>query len=185
MCHPGAMMVGMAIASAATTIQQQKAAADAAKEQEKMATQHAMQTRALQEQQLAQELKEAQAKAKTDKFDVSREAAVNRGKIMAAASEGGAFGNLTLRELSENMMNEGYDTSLIDYNLRQTSKNADLKRKAHDLNAETTIQANKAPKRNGMLDGLQIGTSALNGAMSGYGMGKSVQGAFSKTKGIK
>lgn len=176
MCSPQAFMVVMAIASTASTIYQQQQQAEMAKEQERQATEAAMRQQALEEEQLAQSMKEATAKAKTDKFSVAREAAKNRGEIMAGASEAGAFGNLALRELSENLMQEGYDTSIIDYNLRQTAKNADLRRKASELNAQNTIDANKAPKVNQFLNGLQIATSAANGAMQGYNMGKSVQG---------
>lgn len=176
MCNPIAAMVGMALVSAGTQYMQQREAAKAAQERERQAMEAAMAQRRLEEEQLQQNLKEARSKADTDKFSVAREAAKQRGTIMAASSEAGAFGNVLLAQLAESMMQEGYDKSIIDYNYRQTLENADLRRKAYDLNAQNTINANKAPKTSGLLSGLQIGASAFEGAMSGYNMYQSVKG---------
>jgi len=176
MCNPIAAMVGMALVSAGTQYMQQREAAKAAADRERQAMEAAMAQRRLEEEQLQQNLKEARSKAETDKFSVAREGAKNRGTIMAASSEAGAFGNVLLSELAESMMNQGYDQSIIDYNYRQTVENADLRRKAYDLNAQNTINANKAPKTSGLLSGLQIGASAFEGAMSGYNMYQSVKG---------
>ena len=176
MCNPIAAMIGMALVSAGTQYMQQKEAAEAAAERERQAMEAAMAQRRLEEEQLQQNLKEARSKAETDKFSVAREATKQRGTIMAASSEAGAFGNVLLAQLAESMMHEGYDQSIIDYNYRQTLENTDLRRKAYDLNMQNTINANKAPKTSGLLSGLQIGASAFEGAMSGYNMYQSVKG---------
>lgn len=179
MCNPAAMMVAMAVASAGSQMMQQKEMKEAAQERERMATEAAMQQRTLEEKQLQQTLAEAKAGSETDKLKVAREAAKNRGAIRAGAAEAGAFGNLELAELQENMMNEGMDKGLIDYNYRNTLKNADLRGKAADLNMTNTIRANKAPKTNGLLSALQIGAAGAKGAAQGYSMGTSMEGAFS------
>ncbi len=188
-----AFMALMSVASAGSAYLQQRQAENQAEQQAQIAQERAQEaaaaataTNSLEQEQIVQGLTEERATAQTDKFSVAREAAKNRGFIRASASEAGAFGNLLFSQLQENMANEGYDKSVIDYNYRSAVKNADLKARASDLNMENTIRAYDVDTvdtgQSGLLSGLQIGTAAISGASSGYQMGTTLKGLTSKTK---
>jgi Tfp pilus assembly major pilin PilA len=124
MCGPAAPIVAMMVISAASMAVQQyqsnkarDAAADAAAKQEKLAREAEQnQLKALEEQ-----MEQESDKTELAKMDRQRQALRERAKIRVAASEGGAFGNATLKAISASQVGEGYDKGIMDYNV-QTSR---------------------------------------------------------------
>jgi len=173
MCNPAAFFMGMAMAGGQLLKAEQQR--DIAQERQAQAYEAAVAQRNLQEKQIAQTLSEAQAQAKLDKLAISREASKQRGQIAASASEAGVFGNALLSQLAESMVQESENEGVIDFNYANTVNRARLQGEAFDLNAMNTINANKAPRTNPFLTGLQIGTSALRGGMEGYKMGTDLE----------
>jgi Mrp family chromosome partitioning ATPase len=169
------MIAMMVIAAASAGVQQHQAnkardaSQDAAAEQEKLAKEaEANQLQALEEQ-----MEQESDATEVAKLDRKRQALRERAKIRVAASESGAFGNSTLKELSASMIGEGYDIGILDYNLRARSDQLSRQGKATSINTKRDIANQKASiplSTPTWMQGLNIGLAGAGGAASGAAM---------------
>ena len=177
MCGPAAPMIAMMVIAAASAAVQQyqsnkarDAAADAAAKQEKLALEAEQnQLKALEEQ-----MEQESDKTELAKLDRQRPALRERGKIRVAASEAGAFGNATLKELSASMVGEGYDKGILDYNLRAKADQASRRAEAIGINTKRDIANQRASvplSTPTWMQGLNIGLAGAKGAVQGASMG--------------
>ena len=177
MCAPAAPMIAMMVISAASMAVQQyqsakarDAAQEAAARQAKLAKEaEANQLKALEEQ-----MEQESDKTELAKLDRQRQALRERGKIRVAASEAGAFGNVTLKELSASMVGEGYDKGIMDYNLRAKADQASRRAEAIGINTKRDIANQRASvplSTPTWMQGLNIGLAGAKGAVQGASMG--------------
>jgi len=177
MCFAAAPMVAMMVISAASMAVQQyqsgkarDAAKDAAETQEKLAREaEANQLKALEEQ-----MEQETDATEIAKLDRKRQAMRERAKIRVAASEAGAFGNVTMKELSASMVGEGYDKGIMDYNLRAKGKQAERRAEAIGISTRAGIARQRAAvplATPTWMQGLNIGLAGASGAMRGASIG--------------
>jgi len=177
MCFAAAPMIAMMVISAASMAVQQyqsskarDAAQDAARKQETLAREAEQnQLKALEEQ-----MEQESDKTELAKLDRKRQALRERGKIRVAASEAGAFGNATIKELSASVIGEGYDKGILDYNLRAKSDQATRRAEAIGINTRRDIANQRASvpmSTPTWMQGLNIGLAGAQGAVQGMSMG--------------
>lgn len=174
MCDWG--IVAGALISAASAWYQSEEQADYAEEQEERARQKAQQAEQLELERIGQMEREQKQVAKQSQMERARQAAKERGAIRASASEAGAFGNVLLRDLAVSMTDEAYDQGVIKENLEnQLAQNA-IQRKGAHMNADNHY---RAPDRSPWLTGLNIGGSAMQGAVAGADFQSSIEDSTS------
>jgi Mrp family chromosome partitioning ATPase len=171
----------MAASAAVQQYQSSKArdaAEDAAEKQAKLAREAEQnQLKALDEQ-----IEQESDSTELQKLDRQRQALRERAKIRVAASESGAFGNSTLKELSASHVGEGYDTGIMDYNLRAKKEQAARRAEAIGINTKRDIANAKASiplSTPTWMQGLNIGLAGGKGYMMGAGGGAAGAGAGS------
>jgi hypothetical protein len=177
------MMVIMAAGAAIDQHQKGKArdaAQDAADEQSKLAREAEENQLAALDEQLAQETD----KTEVAKLERTRQALRERAKIRVAASESGAFGNVTIKELSAAHIGEGYDRGILDYNLRATADQIARQQRG----VRTTTKRDIASQKAGIplstptwMQGLNIGLAGAKGYFAGGGAGGSGAGTTTST----
>jgi len=171
MCGVTEAMVGMAIASMASTAMTvigQNKQADA---QEEAATAAAQADyAALADRQYQQNVEAQQAT-----FERERQAEREAANIRVATGESGLAGLLPLRQLHDSMFQAEYDQNIIEYNresgINQTKRDMASVR----ANAQGRINEANARKVGALAAGLQIGMSGADGAVRGYALGSGIK----------
>lgn len=161
----GPMVAMMVIAAASTAVQQYQsnkqrgAAQDAADKQEKLAKE----AEENQLEALDAQMEQVQDQGELQKMDRQRQALRERAKIRVAASESGAFGQSTLKELSASQIGEGFDTGIIDYNVRAQAGQIGRQREG----IKTSTKAGIANVRASVPQGTPAWMSGLNIGLAG------------------
>jgi hypothetical protein len=109
---------------------------------------------------LGERNKQINANASLETLERQRQAAREQARIRTAAGEAGALGNSTLRMLNNSMLQQGYDTGIIDTN-RENAINQTAA-EAEGVNAQFQSRHNEAMSNytNPLMAGLQIGVGA-------------------------
>lgn len=180
MCHPMVFAAATMVLSIAGTYMSMKKADDQRGRAQKAAEKeevYAEKAEEIQLETLDAQIEEVEDKGELEILDRQRQALRERAKIRVAASESGAFGNSTLRQLSASFINEGYDTGIIDYNTRSATAQAGRQKRALRLNTDRQINNAYAAvpgSTPSWMQGLNILTSGASGGLEGYQMGQTI-----------
>lgn len=177
MCPPVVIMGAMAVASAAATMystnQQNKAIKASADTETYNAQQEANNNQAgldakAQEQYQAAAIQNMQR----EKQGIKERATLNN-------TYGDMQGNSINRVFNTSLFNQNYDTGMIDYNSSNALSQINREKQSIGLMANNRIRSANASRKkatSGLGTGILVANSALSGAASGYGLGKSLQG---------
>lgn len=177
MCPPVVIMGAMAAASAAATMystnQQNKTIKASADTEAYNAQQEANNNRAALDAK-AQEQYQAAAiqNMQREKQGIKERATLNN-------TYGDTQGNSVNRVFNTSLFNQNYDTGMIDYNSSNALSQINREKQSIGLMANNRIRSANASRKkatSGLGTGILVANSALNGAASGYGLGKSLQG---------
>lgn len=177
MCPPVVIMGAMAAASAAATMystnQQNKtikASADTEAynaQQEANNNQAALNAKAQEQYQAA-----AIQNMQREKQGIKERATLNN-------TYGDTQGNSINRVFNTSLFNQNYDTGMVDYNSSNALSQINREKQSIGLMANNRIRSANASRKkatSGLGTGILVANSALSGAASGYGLGKSLQG---------
>lgn len=177
MCPPVVIMGAMAAASAAATMystnQQNKAIKASADTEAYNAQQEANNNQAALDAK-AQEQYQAAAiqNMQREKQGIRERATLNN-------TYGDTQGNSINRVFNTSLFNQNYDTGMIDYNSSNALSQINREKQSRGLTANNRIRSANASRKkatSGLGTGILVANSALSGAASGYGLGKSLQG---------
>lgn len=177
MCPPVVIMGAMAVASAAATMystnQQNKAIKAGADTETYNAQQEANNNQAALDAK-AQEQYQAAAiqNMQREKQGIKERATLNN-------TYGDMQGNSINRVFNTSLFNQNYDTGMIDYNSSNALSQINREKQSIGLMANNRIRSANASRKkatSGLGTGILVANSALSGAASGYGLGKSLQG---------
>lgn len=177
MCPPVVIMGAMAVASAAATMystnQQNKAVKAAADTETYNAQQEANNNQAALDAK-AQEQDQAAAiqTMEREKQGIKERATLNN-------TYGDAQGNSINRVFNTSLFNQNYDTGMTDYNNSNALSQINREKQSVALTANNRIRSANASRKkatSGLGTGILVANSAISGAASGYGFGKSLQG---------
>ncbi|CUU71127.1 Uncharacterised protein [Campylobacter hyointestinalis subsp. hyointestinalis] len=177
MCPPAVVMGAMAVASAAATMystnQQNKAIKASADTEAANAQREAnLNQQALDEQAQQQDQAAAIQRMQREKEGIKERATLNN-------AFGNAQGNSINRVFNTSLFNENYDKSMIDYNNSNALSQNYREKQSVGLLANNRIRSSNASRKSatsGLGSGILIANSAINGAASGYSLGKALQG---------
>lgn len=177
MCPPVVIMGAMAAASAAATMystnQQNKAIKASADTEVYNAQQEANNNQAALDAK-AQEQYQAAAIQ-----NIQREKQGIRERATLNNTYGDTQGNSVNRVFNTSLFNQNYDTGMIDYNNSNALSQINREKQSVALTANNRIRSANASRKkatSGLGAGILVANSALSGAASGYGLGKSLQG---------
>ena len=166
-----AMMAVMAATAAATTtvsVEQANKQADATTDSANKAA------AADYVQQTTQQDQVNQAAAQ-EKLQRTQAAMADRARLRVSAGESGIGGLSAAKDIGETYMNQGMDASILETNRANKIRQIQLEKDSTFANNQGRDNVAAAGKSSGWSAGLQIGSSALGGASSGYTLGKGMK----------
>lgn len=175
MCEPAtvtAVIAGvMAVAGAATTAVSINAANNQAEAQVDAANKSAAAdyiSQTTQQDQVNQQ-------AAQEKMQRAQQAMAERAKLRVTAGESGVGGLSPMKDIAETYMNQGLDASTLETNRANKVRQIQNEKDSTSATAQGRRNVAMAGMSSGWTAGLQIGTSALSGAASGYSTGKNLE----------
>ena len=171
MCYPVAIAVAAMALAAASTAVQVKSANDTAKAESEAAKQANIADQVALEARQREIDVQSQGKA----LEIQKEFMKQRGMLRVAQGESGLVGPTQFRELAS--LSQEYSGELATVESNRELALAQGSRDWQKIDADYRGRVNKAraSSYSGLAAGLQIGSSAMQGAASGYSMGKSLQ----------
>ncbi len=168
MCYPMAIMAVGAIVSAASTamtIQNQNEAASQQMEAANLAAEADYQAQTAEEQQIND-------KSSRDRVARIRQGQRERAKLRTSASDAGVQGASVSKMQMDSFNDQGYDLDATDANaINAKGQNTRGKYKTF-ATAQSRINEASNNTTGGLAGGLQIASSGMQGASSGYNFGK-------------
>lgn len=156
MCEPTQIMMGLSIASSVSSfVGGQQQASSAADAQEDNLNAYYKQT--------AQKQKEINEAAASDAVERRKQGMIDRAESMVSAGESGALGFTSDRLISDSLMQQGTDITILENNRKNAIKQTNNENTSARANAQSrTNQAySNAP---GLIEtGLQIGSDYYSG----------------------
>jgi hypothetical protein len=175
MCEPTTIVMGtMAVLSAAGSMMSIHGKNEATEAR----AESAYQSMERQYEQLRRQREQVTEQANLEKMEARRQALRKQGKLRAAFGEANVLGNSTLRQLHDAMMQAEYDIGLIESNRQRAIKGAQYEKQMVQETAKSRMKLAEASTIGPLQGSFKIGTSAAQGAMSGYQMGGQLKGVL-------
>lgn len=175
MCNPAVIPIAMAVMSAAATAYGQSQQNKATKAQAEAATEAGQ----LDVQQLKTQMEQTNDAATREKLQRQLQTARERATIRVSQGEAGvAGGQSSIRVLNNSIMQGSMDVSTIEANRANSVDQSKAGVLATDAKTRGRINTANAGRSSGLMSGLLIGGSGVQGAMSGmemnqkFGIGK-------------
>ena len=167
-----AIMAIMAAASAATTTTSVIAANNQAEAQTDAANKAAAADYVAQ----TTEQDQVNQQAAQEKLQRTQAAMAERARLRVASGEAGIGGLSPAKDIGETYMNQGMDASVLETNRANRIRQIENEKDSTYATNQGRNNVAAAGMTQGWSAGLQIGSSLLNGAASGYTMGKTMKG---------
>lgn len=182
MCDIAMVSMGvMAAMSIGSTVMQMSNANYLAKAEGQAATEAATADYAA----LTQREQQIDTQATTEKLERQRQGMRERALLRVTAGEAGIGGITPIREQANSLLQESYDTGILEYNRENRIDQTEVEKQKVYADAKGRMNVARSKTQGGFMAGLQIGAAGLSGAASGLQFGNTLNSRTSKKTGGK